>query len=258
MMSMLGADAYIYMLAGLAALGAVVVAIAPFLGLEPASKQSVVLAVRQPETDERPFWRRKRDFLRQTRNALGRLRSAADGRLPVESLPEPGKRRSKPSPEGAGSPPAAGTGPALPLAREKDSPEAAALSQPEANARPAPQDEDTPDTDAELEQAAPKSPTANLLHAFSEVRAESGDSDTFDEDDEESGGLFGNDSDTKLADPDSLFALFSTDIVEDNEAGKLAAGLDDVDARDLLSEAQQILNEIRDVRRAWHGGRPSP
>ena len=229
-MSMLGADVYVYLMAGLAALGAVVVAVAPFLVLESTPKQGLVQAVRQPETDERPFWRRKRDFLRQTRNALGKLRSAAGGRLPVEALPELGKPVSEPLPQGT-------------------------VSQPAASARQASQGEETPNADTELEPAGPQSPAGNLLDALSETRPKSDDSDSFeedesDEDDKESGGLFGKDSDAKPADSDSLFELFSAEIVEDDEAGKLAATLDDVDARDLLSEAQHTLNEISRVRQA--------
>jgi len=243
MIPMLGADAYVYMLAGLAALGALVVALAPFLGLEPAPEPGIVKAEGQGDTDQRPFWRRKRDVLKQTRNALGKLRSTSDGQLPVETPAKQKKSRSEPSPEDVSSTPPADAG------------SAPAVLQPEGGTGPVPQDEKTPDADTESEQDESRSPESNLLDAFSEDLADAGDSDTYEDDeedkkDEDSGSLFGDDSDSKPGDTDSLFDLFSTEIVEDNEAGKLAASLDDVDVRDLLSEAQQVLGEIRDVRQA--------
>ncbi len=248
-MSMLGADVYLYMFAGLAVLGAMVVTLSPLLVRETTPKQGVVAlaAAQQPqphETGRQPFWRRKRDFTRQVRDKLGKLRSGADWGLPVEVMPTPVKRLSKPSPEDTVSQPAVNAGPNLTAAEEvpmskKDAPKS------EADSNPVLQTEGI----SEPEQTTPESPEANLLDAISEELTESKDSVDYLED-EESDDVSGKDSAGKSGDTDSLFELFSTEIEEENNSGQLASTLDDVDARDLLSEAQQILIELRSVREA--------
>jgi len=260
-MSMLGADVYLYMFAGLAVLGAMVVTLSPLLVREATPKQGVVLAVTQQpqENDRQPFWRRKRDFTRQVRTKLGKLRSGAGGGLPVEVLPTPAKGLSKTSPEDTVSQPAADAGLNLPTAKEVPMSENT-VPQSAADSNPVIQTEGTPET--EPEQATPESPEANLLDAFSEEPAESADSaeskDSVDYlKDEESDDVSGKDSAGKSGDTDSLFELFSTEIEEENTSGQLAATLDDVDARDLLSEAQQSLTELRSIRAA-RDHRPKP
>jgi len=75
----------------------------------------------------------------------------------------------------------------------------------------------------------------------------SDDSDDYFDDDFEEETKSKNSSSEKSGDTDSLFDLFATEIVEENKAGQLAASLDDIDIRDILSEAQQILNELRSI-----------
>lgn len=253
-MSMLGADVYLYMFAGLAVLGAMVVKLFLLPVRETTPKQDVVLAVaKQPqphETGKQPFWRRRRDFTRQVRAKLGKLRSGAEGGLPVEALPTPAKSFSKPSSEDTVSQPAADAGPNLPAAKEvpmskNTAPKSAADSNPVLKT------EGTPDT--EPEQVTPESPEANLFDDFSEELTKPADSaeslDSVDYlADEESDDVSGKDSAGKSGDTDSLFELFSTEIEEENNSGQLASTLDDVDAHDLLSEAQQVLTELRSVR----------
>ena len=258
-MSMLGADVYLYMFAGLAVLGAMVVTLSPLLVREVTPKQGVVLAVTQQpqENDRQPFWRRKRDFTRQVRTKLGKLRSGAGGGLPVEVLPTPAKGLSKPSPEDTVSQPAADAGLNLPATKEEPMSKNT-VPQPAADSNPVLQTEETPET----EQATPESPEANLLDAFSEELTESADSaeskdsaeseDSVDYlEDEETDDVSGKDSAGKSGDTDSLFDLFSTEIEEENTSGQLASTLDDVDAHDLLSEAQQTLTELRSIKTAW-------
>ena len=62
--------------------------------------------------------------------------------------------------------------------------------------------------------------------------------------------VFGTGTDDEEKDElDSMFDLFKTEIVEETDASRLAALLGEVDARDLLSEAQEILNELRSPAR---------
>jgi hypothetical protein len=250
-MLMLGADVYLYMFAGLAALGAMVVRLFPLLVQEATPKQGVVLAVTpsQPhEIDRQPFWRRKRDFTRQVRTKLGKLRSAGDGGLPVKASSTPAKHLSKPLPEDTISQPAVDAVLDLPTAEEVPMSKST-VPQSAADSNPVLQTEGT----SEPEQASPKSPEVNLLDDFYEELTESSDStesrDSADYlEDEESDDISGKDSAGKSGDMDSLFEIFSTEIVEENTSGQLASTLDDVDARDLLSEAQQVLKELRSVR----------
>ncbi len=254
-MSMLGADVYLYMFAGLAVLGAMVVTLFPLLVRETTPKQGVVAlaAAQQPqphETGRQPFWRRKRDFTRQVRDKLGKLRSGADGGLPVEVMPTPAKRLSKPSPEDTVSQPAVNAEPNLAATEEVPMSKKVAPKS-EADSNPVLQTEGI----SEPEQTTPESPEANLSDAISEELAASADptesKDSVDYlEDEESDDVSGKDSAGKSGDTDSLFELFSTEIEEENNSGQLASTLDDVDAHDLLSEAQQVLIELRSVREA--------
>ncbi len=59
----------------------------------------------------------------------------------------------------------------------------------------------------------------------------------------------GGDEDEEKSELDSMLDLFSTELVEETDANRLAALLGEVDARDLLSEAQEILNELRSPAR---------
>ena len=58
-----------------------------------------------------------------------------------------------------------------------------------------------------------------------------------------------DDEDEEKSELDSMLDLFSTELVEETDANRLAALLGEVDARDLLSEAQEILNELRSPAR---------
>ncbi|MEE8352959.1 MAG: hypothetical protein V3S10_00750, partial [Dehalococcoidales bacterium] len=63
----------------------------------------------------------------------------------------------------------------------------------------------------------------------------------------------GEDENEEKDELDSMFDLFKSEIVVETDASRLAALLGEVDARDLLSEAQEILNELRSPARG--GGR---
>ncbi len=47
---------------------------------------------------------------------------------------------------------------------------------------------------------------------------------------------------------DSMFDLFTTEEVEENDSSKLAESLNDVGARDLLGEAQSLINQLKQYR----------
>ena len=66
-----------------------------------------------------------------------------------------------------------------------------------------------------------------------------------DDDDDE-------DEDEEKSELDAMLDLFTTELVEETDANRLAALLGEVDARDLLSEAQEILNELRSPARGRH------
>ena len=213
-----GADMYVYVMAGLMALGVLAVSSMPALVRETVSKCNTVLfAIQQPEeTEKQPFWKRKRDTTRQVRDKLDKLRAESDGNLPVETPPldKSGKK--------ATVQPAQDTKLELP---------------------------DNEITGTGTGQAGLVSPGSNLLDDLAADPAKSSDSEDYFDDDEfeEKDSKSDKGSAEKSGDSDSLFDLFATEIVEDNKAGELAASLDEVDVRDILSEAQLILNELRSM-----------
>jgi len=76
-----------------------------------------------------------------------------------------------------------------------------------------------------------------------------------DEDGGSLGDLLGDEKGGKDTDLDSLFDLFTTEIEEEDGSAKLAASLEDVDARQLLTEAQRVLDEVRNLRRIFRRSR---
>ncbi|HEY90214.1 MAG TPA: hypothetical protein G4O07_00095 [Dehalococcoidia bacterium] len=229
-----GIDMYIYVMAGFMALGVLAASSMPALVRETVAKtvsgySTVMFAIQQPkEKEKQPFWKRKRDTTRQVRDKLDKLRSESDGNLPVEipSGDKPGKK--------ADVQPSGETNLELP---DKES------------------------TDTDSGQARPESTGSDLLDDLTTDSVKSSDSeDYFDDDFEEENksGDSGGGSSEKSGDTDSLFDLFATEIVEENKAGELAAGLDDLDIRDILSEAQLILNELRSMGLSGHRQQPPP
>lgn len=253
MMSVLGADVCFYIMMGTAALGALIATASPFLVGESATRQGLGLgraAAQQPADDSRPFWRRRRDAVRQIRAYLGK-RVTSDG-LPVEATPGEGEGHSSASSGGRTTSPLRTTSEPALAAREMSQPEVDP-SEPTAEAEPVAQTQAVPDGG---EAGAEPPGKDNLLDLLSDEVTEpdgtgdSQDEDEADEDTDESDDASGDDSSGKSGDPDSLFSLFETEIEEENEMSELAASLEDVDIRDLLTEAQQVLNEVRSGRHA--------
>jgi len=232
-----GIDMYIYVIAGFMVLGALAASSIPSLVRETVSRtvsgcSMVMFAVQQPkEKEKQPFWKRKRDTTRQVRDKLDKIRSESDGNLPVE-------------------PPSA------------DKPDIKVDEWPSGETNPELPGKESSDTDSG--QTSPESSGSNLLDSLTADSAKSSDSedyfddDDFDEDENKSDSSPGGGSSEKSADTDSLFDLFATEIVEENKAGELAAGLEDVDIRDILSEAQLMLNELRGMGLTGHRQQPPP
>ena len=48
---------------------------------------------------------------------------------------------------------------------------------------------------------------------------------------------------------DAMYNLFTTEVVEENDLSKLAESLNDVNARDLLGEARDLINQLNRNRK---------
>jgi len=247
-MSIFSAEADVYMIAGLAIMGAVVLVVIPFILRRRRVRQSLVTAGMQSAgVEHKPPWRKKRDIVRQTRDYLRKVRFADGAPTPAGGDPSGSLRKR------GVSPPVAAADAALPVGKAS-LPQAAGPA-PDADSEPSTQAEGMPDTEGASEERR----TGSVLDAFTEERTEpedqaallEEDGDSKEDEDEDLGDVFGGKDASKSGDPDSLFELFTTETTEDNEAGKLAASLEDVDTRDLLAEAQQVLNEVRGVAEAW-------
>ena len=231
-----GFDMYIYMVAGFMVLGALAASSVPAPVREKISGTAsvgsmVMFAVQQPEGKEKqPFWKRKRDTTRQVRDKLDKLRSESDGNLPV------------------------GT-------QSADEVDIKVNEWPSGETNPEQANKESTDTDSG--QSRPESSGSDLLGSLTADSVKSSDSEDYFDDDDfeedyESESSPGSDSSENSSDTDSLFALFATEIVEENKASELAASLEDIDIRDILSEAQLMLTELRRMRLPHHRQQSPP
>ncbi len=221
---------------GIVIMGAIIVAITAFFIMKSTSKRGIAPAQKPPvENVETPAALKERR-VPILGLVLNRLKFPSLGRGPSKS----GRQRHNAPPD------------QQPIDEELAINEQFSIplpgvnhSEPEINAVPLPLDQEVPN----VEPANQEEPEENTLNASPAEPAESPQDQP-----QEEAELIENESEEPASDnenqkqpktEDSVFDLFKDEIVEESDISKLAATLNNIDARDVLEEGQNLINQLR-------------